>query len=323
MVLRHVLIYYRILTNLYVTICTQEAEKARQYDRQLKQMKAERDKAEKVLMEQLEQYGEEDNEYTQSRQLIRNFQKKVNKSVKDNGTEQITKKKTKSQPKRIAKKKTMKKKIPTRKDLSDDEATETEPDKDTDEEVEAEADMDSDEEVEAEVDSDEAVEAEVDSDKEVDAEVDSDKEVDAEVDSDKGAESDAEEIKIKSHHFVKGVCWVKTKFADEDGIIEVEVWWLWYEFKNQLREYIKRRKLRGNAWKEPNANHATKIVAVLGHRGKQLHILWNNGYHEWATEKIILAEKQSFVKDDLLDVYWQGQKKEPVKKSKMKKSKKK
>jgi hypothetical protein len=193
--------------------------------------------------------------------------------------------------------------------LSDDEQTETEPEP---------SEIDLDEEVEAEVDSDnEEVQAEVDSDdEEVQAEADSD--------NDKEAESDAEEIKIKSHCFVKGVCWVKTKFTDEDGLIEVEVWWLWYEFKNQLREYIKRRKLKGNAWKEPDANHATKIVAVLGHRAaKQVHnILWNNGYHEWATERIVLAEKQSFVKDDLLDAYWQGQKKEPVKKSKMKKKKK-
>ncbi len=267
-------------------------------------MKAERDKAEKVLMEQLESYGEEDNEESErSRQLIQNFQKKVNKSVKDDGRKQVPKKKKKLQPKKITKKKTMKKKTPTRKDLSDDERTETEAEP-------SEADLD--EEVEVEV-----VQAEVDSeDDEVQAEVASD--------NDTEAESDAEEIKIKSHCFVKGVCWVKTKFADEDGLIEVEVWWLWYEFKNQLREYIKRKKLKGNAWKEPNANHATKIVAVLGHRAaKQVHILWNNGYHEWATERIVLAEKQSFVKDDLLDAYWQGQKKEPVKKSKMKKTKKK
>ena len=306
---------------MYVTTCTQETEKARQYDRQLKQMKAERDKAEKVLMEQLESYGEEDNEESErSRQLIRNFQKKVNKSVKDDGRKQVLKKKKKLQPKKITKKKTRKKKTSTRKDLSDDERTETEPEPsevDLDEEVEAEVDSDN-EEVQAEVDSDdEEVQAEVDSDnEEVQAE-----EVDS--DNDKEAESDAEEIKIKSHCFVKGVCWVKTKFADEDGLIEVEVWWLWYEFKNQLQEYIKRRKLKGNAWKEPNANHATKIVAVLGHRAaKQVHILWNNGYHEWATEKIVLADKQSFVKDDLLDAYWQGQKKEPVKKSKMRKKKK-
>ena len=250
-------------------------------------------------MEQLESYGEEDNEESErSRQLIRNFQKKVNKSVKDDGRKQVLKKKKKLQPKKITKKKTRKKKTSTRKDLSDDERTETEPEP---------SEVDLDEEVEAEVDSDnEEVQAE---------EVDSD--------NDKEAESDAEEIKIKSHCFVKGVCWVKTKFADEDGLIEVEVWWLWYEFKNQLQEYIKRRKLKGNAWKEPNANHATKIVAVLGHRAaKQVHILWNNGYHEWATEKIVLADKQSFVKDDLLDAYWQGQKKEPVKKSKMRKKKK-
>jgi hypothetical protein len=255
-------------------------------------MKAERDKAEKVLMEQLESYGEEDNEESErSRQLIRNFQKKVNRSVKDDGRKQVPKtKKTKSRPKKVTKKKTT-----TRKDSSDDEATETEP---------------------SEVDWGEAVEAEVDTDnEEVQPEVDTDNEEEA--------ESDADEITIKNHRFVKGVCWVKTKFADEDGLTEVAVWWLWYEFKNQLREYIKRRKLKGNAWKEPNANHATKIVAVLGHRAaKQVHILWNNGYHEWATEKIVLADKQSFVKDDLLDAYWQGQKKEPVKKSKMKKKKK-
>jgi hypothetical protein len=298
---------------LYVTTCTQETEKARQYDRQLKQMKAERDKAEKVLMEQLESYGEEDNEESErSRQLIRNFQKKVNRSVKDDGRKQVPKRKTRSQPKKITKKKTMKKKTPTRKDTSDDEAddeaTETEPEP---------SEIDWEEVVEVEVDSDnEEVQAEVDSDnEEVQAEVDSD--------NDKEAESDADEIKIKSHRFVKGVCWVKTKFADEDGISDIEVWWLWYEFKNQLREYIKRRKLKGNAWNEPNANHATKIVAVLGHQKKQLHILWNNGYHEWAAERIVLAEKQSFVKDDLLDAYWQGQEKEPVKKSKIKKTKKK
>jgi hypothetical protein len=299
---------YTYTHHLYVTTCTQETEKARQYDRQLKQMKAERDKAEKVLMEQLESYGGEDNEESErSRQLIRNFQKKVNKSVKDDGRKQAPKtKKTKSRPKRV--KKTTKKKTPaTSKDSSDDEATETEPEP-------------------SEVDLDEVVEAVLESDnEEVQAEVESDnEEVQAEVESDneEEAESDADKITIKNHRFVKGVCWVNTKFADEDGLTAVEVWWLWYEFKNQLREYIKRRRLKGNAWNEPNANHATKIVAVLGHRAEQeLHILWNNGYHEWAAERIVLADKKSFLTDDLLDAYWQRQK--PVKKSKIKKSKKK
>ena len=211
--------------------------------------------------------------------------------------------------------------------MPEDQDSETETEVDLDED--AEADMDSDEEAGADMDSDEEVvaEADMDSDEEVVAEsdMDSDEEVEAEVDSDTGkeAEPNAEAIKIKGHCFVKGVCWIKVKFQDEDAIEEVAVWFLWYEFKNQLREYIKRRKLKGNAWKEPNANHGTKIVAILGHREKQLHILWNNGYHEWALEKTVVADKQSFVEDDLLDAYWKGQKKEAVKKSKKKKSKKK
>ena len=277
---------------MYVPTCSQEAEKARQYARQLKQMKAERDKAEKVLMQQLELCGEEDEEESERpRQLLRNFQLKVNKSVKG-------KKKTKSQPrkqpKKTTKKTTTKKNTPTNKDLPDDEGSDTESEVDWDEEAEG------DEEVEPEVDSD----------------------------NDKEAESDAAEImKIKSHRFVKGVCWIKMKFKDEDDDIESEVWWLWYEFKNELREYIKRKKLKGKTWQEPIANRATKIVAVFGHREKnrekQLRILWNNGYHEWATEKSVVADKQSFVEEDLLDVYWQKQKKEAVKKSKKQKSKKK
>ena len=282
----------RYLPTLYVPTCSQEAEKARQYARELKQMKAERDKAEKVLMQQLELCGEEDEEESErSRQLLRNFQLKVNKSVKG-------KKKTKSQPrkqpKKTTKKTTTKKNTPTNKDLPDDEGSDTESEVDWDEEAEG------DEEVEPEVDSD----------------------------NDKEAESDAAEImKIKSHRFVKGVCWIKMKFKDEDDDIESEVWWLWYEFKNELREYIKRKKLKGKTWQEPIANRATKIVAVFGHREKnrekQLRILWNNGYHEWATEKSVVADKQSFVEEDLLDVYWQKQKKEAVKKSKKQKSTKK
>ncbi len=204
--------------------------------------------------------------------------------------------------KKTEKKKNKKKMI---KELLEDKETESESEANCDEE--AEAHMDSDEEVVAESD--------MDSDKEVEAEVDSD--------TDKEAEPDADEIKIKSHRFVKGVCWIKAKFQDEDGIAEVAVWWLWYEFKTRLREYIQRRKLKGNAWKEPNANHGTKIVAILGHREKQLRILWNNGNHEWAPKKTVVADKQSFVEDDLLDAYWKGQKKEAVKKSKKKKLKKK
>ena len=110
MVLLHVIIYARALTNFHLPTCAQEAEKTRQYDKQLKQMRAERDKAEKVLMEQLKLCGEEDEEESErSRQLIQEFQKKVNKSVKDKGTEPTTKKKTKSQPKKNTKKKSMKK----------------------------------------------------------------------------------------------------------------------------------------------------------------------------------------------------------------------
>ena len=246
--------------------------------------------------------------------------------------EPITKKKTKSQPKKntkkkstekntmkkkTVKKKTVNKKRRSEKDLFEDKATESESEVSWDEE--ADADMHSDEEDEADMHSDKEVESEADihSDKEVEAE-----EVEAEVVSDEEVDEEVK-IKIKSHHFVKGVCWLKTKFPDEDGIMEVEVWWLWYEFKNQLREYIKKRKLKGNAWHEPNANHATKIVAVLGDCDKELHILWNNGYHEWATEELVLADKQSFVEENLLDVYWKGKKKEPVKKSTKKKSKKK
>ena len=249
-------------------------------------------------MEQLEVCGEEDEEESKrARQLIRNFQLKVNKSVKG---KKKTKSQPKKQPKKTTKKTTTKKNTPTNKDLPDDEGSDTESEVDWDEEGEGDEEAEGDEEVEPEVDSD----------------------------NDKEAESDAAEImKIKSHRFVKGVCWIKMKFKDEDDVIESEVWWLWYEFKNELREYIKRKKLKGKTWQEPIANRATKIVAVFGHREKnrekQLRILWNNGYHEWATEKSVVADKQSFVEEDLLDVYWQKQKKEAVKKSKKQKSTKK
>ena len=74
-------------------------------------MAAERDKAEKVLMEQLKLGGEEDKEESErSRKLLRNFQNTINRSVKDNGTKQIPKKKTKSQPKKKTKKSALKKK---------------------------------------------------------------------------------------------------------------------------------------------------------------------------------------------------------------------
>ena len=134
-----------------------------------------------------------------------------------------------------------------------------------------------------------------------------------------GKEEEEVKIEIKRHHFSKGVCWMTVRFPDEQEDDNIEHWWIWYEFKEQMRAYIKKKNRKGLTWEEPSKQMSTKIVAVLGHKKQnkqmQLHVLWNTGWDTWAPASNVMADKGAFLEADMVENYWEDVKKKRKKKS--------
>jgi hypothetical protein len=49
-------------------------------------------------------------------------------------------------------------------------------------------------------------------------------------------------------------------------------------------------------------------VAILEHQGgkknRELHVLWNTGFSEWADEEVVLEDNKAFLHANMVDAYW-------------------
>lgn len=254
----------------------QEEEKLREYEKKLKFAEARRKEAERKLEEQLQSVGQGIAKNPQSRKVLSNFEKEVNKQVKK------------------------KKAAVASKARVDDDDTST--DEDLDPIILGDEDEESVVDVAAEVmlinDDEELLEGVI-------AEAIQD---DIIAEAIQEEEEEEEEIKITNHFFNKKICYINCVLPGETGTSQTEIWWLWYEFPKQLRSYIKKNKLKGLTWTEPKEENCTKMVAIIEHCGGkkkcELHVLWNTGFSEWADEEVIMEDKQAFLKSDMVEEYW-------------------
>ena len=109
---------------------------------------------------------------------------------------------------------------------------------------------------------------------------------------------------IKSHKLKRGVMYLMVKYMHESQYSESRVQDVWADFPSELQTYIQTKKLKGVHWRKPTLRTAKQITSILDDRelddgSRELELLWDNGFRDWATEECALADAK-----DIVEGYW-------------------
>ena len=109
---------------------------------------------------------------------------------------------------------------------------------------------------------------------------------------------------IKSHKLKRGGMYLMVKYMHESKNSESRVQDVWADFPSELQTYIQTKHLKGVHWRKPTLRSATEITSILDDRvlddgSRELELLWDNGFRDWATEACALADAK-----DIVEEYW-------------------
>jgi hypothetical protein len=109
---------------------------------------------------------------------------------------------------------------------------------------------------------------------------------------------------IKSHKLTRGNMYLTVKYLHESHYSVSRVQDVWADFPEKLKKYIRTKRLTGVQWRKPTLHTAKKITSILDDRelddgSRELELLWDNGFRDWATEECALADAK-----DIVEEYW-------------------
>ena len=94
------------------------------------------------------------------------------------------------------------------------------------------------------------------------------------------------------------------KYMHKSQYSESQVQDVWADFPSELQTYNQTKKLKGVHWRKPTLRSAIEITSILDDRvlddgSRELELLWDNGFRDWATEACALADAK-----DIVEEYW-------------------